>query len=394
MAIELAQRVQNIKPSPTLALSAKAKAMIQAGEDVINMGVGEPDFDTPKHIKTKAIAAIEAGFTKYTAVPGIPELRQAVVDKFKHENQLDYATDQTVVATGGKQIIYNLMQALLNPGDEVIVPAPYWVSYPDMVRLAEATPVIVNANIKQRFKINAEQLAKAISNKTRLFIINSPANPTGMAYTQTELKDLAQVLLQHPEIVILTDDIYEHILWSQDFINIVNAAPELIDRTIVLNGVSKAYAMTGWRIGYAAGPKAIITAMAKIQSQSTSNACSIAQKAALEALTGDQSERETMRQAFKERHDVAQHHLCQIPGIHCLAADGTFYLFPDISEIIQANEKFKDDTDFADQLLHQTGVAVVPGTAFGSPGHLRLSTALSLESIEAAIGRIRHFVAG
>lgn len=303
MDIALAKRVQKVKPSPTLAVAAKAAQMKAQGLDIIGLGTGEPDFDTPQHIKLAAISAIEAGDTKYTAVDGIVELKEAVKNKFKRDNELDYQLNQILVSVGGKQSCYNLCQAYLNPGDEVIIPAPYWVSYPDMVLLADGVPVIIETTPAQRYKINAQQLEQAITPKTRMIFLNSPSNPSGIAYTQNELKELGDVLKKHPQILIATDDMYEHIIWSQPFTNILNACPELYDRTIVLNGVSKAYAMTGWRIGYAAGPAPLINAMKTIQSQSTSNPCSIAQRAAVAALNGSNESIEEMVNAFHQRHD-------------------------------------------------------------------------------------------
>ncbi|MCK5665038.1 MAG: pyridoxal phosphate-dependent aminotransferase, partial [Thiotrichaceae bacterium] len=304
MSIKLADRLSAVKPSPTLAITARAAEMRAAGKDIIGLGAGEPDFDTPDHIKTAAIEAINNGFTKYTAVDGTPSLKQAVIDKFNKDNGFKYTAKSILVSSGGKQSFYNLAQALLNEGDEVIIPAPYWVSYPDIVLLANATPVIISATQAQNFKITPEQLRAAITDKTRLFVINSPSNPTGSAYSLNELKALAEVLLDYPDIIVATDDMYEHILWQKDsFVNILNACPKLYDRTMVLNGVSKAYSMTGWRIGYAAGPEEIIAGMRKVQSQSTSNPTSISQVAAEEALKGDQSCIDTMLVEFKKRHD-------------------------------------------------------------------------------------------
>ncbi|HHJ39020.1 MAG: aspartate aminotransferase [Methylothermaceae bacteria B42] len=389
MTIPLSQRVQRIKPSPTLAITARAAAMRAAGKDVIGLGAGEPDFDTPDHIKQAAIKAIEAGMTKYTPVDGIPSLKQAIIDKFRRDNDLNYELDQILVSCGGKQSFYNLAQALLDEGDEVIIPAPYWVSYPDMVLLADAKPVIVAAGQDQKFKITPGQLEAAITNKTKLFVLNSPSNPTGQAYTLDELKALAEVLLKHPQVVIATDDMYEHIVWKEGgFCNILNACPELYERTLVLNGVSKAYSMTGWRIGYAGGPKTVIAAMKKIQSQSTSNPTSISQVAAQSALEGDQSCIGEMLEAFKQRHDAVVESLNQIPGIHCLPTDGTFYVFPDVTGMIDALDGIEDDVAFAEYLIEQAGVALVPGTAFGAPGHVRISIATSMENLQGALERI------
>lgn len=390
MGIETSQRANNIKPSPTLSVAARAAKLKAEGRDILSLSAGEPDFDTPEHIKAAAIEAMERGLTKYTPVNGIAGLRQAVARKFKRENGLDYKPDQVLVSCGCKHSIYNLMQALLNPGDEVIIPAPYWVSYPDMAKLAEAEPVIIKTSVKQNFKISREQLRGAITENTRLLILNSPSNPTGAYYSEKELRGLAEVLIEHPNIVIASDDIYEHILWAgEPFRNILNACPELYDRTVVLNGVSKAYAMTGWRIGYAAGPKALIDAMEKIQSQSTSNPTSIAQAAAQAALEGDQSFVDQSRQAFKERHDFVYEQLSKMPGVHCAPAQGTFYIFPDMREIIENNDSIHDDLELAEYLLEQ-GVAVVPGSAFGAPGCLRLSFATSMENLAEGLRRIER----
>jgi len=390
MTINLAERIQQVKPSPTLAVAAKAAQMRAQGLNIISLGTGEPDFDTPLHIKLAAVAAIEAGFTKYTAVDGIPELKAAIRDKFKRDNGLDYQLNQILVSVGGKQSIYNLCQAFINPDDDVIIPAPYWVSYPDIVLLAGGKPVIIETTSTQRYKINAQQLAAAITPKTRLFFINSPSNPSGVAYTFAELQALAEVLKQHPQILIATDDMYEHILWSQPFVNILDACPELYDRTIVLNGVSKAYAMTGWRIGYAAGPASLIEAMKTVQSQSTSNPCSIAQKAAVAALTGGEETVHMMVNAFHERHDYIVKRLNQIPGIEVIPADGTFYIFPNVQAIIE-RRGFANDIEFAEKLLHDEGLALVPGSAFGSEGCIRLSFATSMEILQDAMDRLQRF---
>jgi aspartate aminotransferase len=386
----LSDRVRSIKPSPTLAVTARAAAMRAAGKDIVGLGAGEPDFDTPAHIKQAAIRAIEAGFTKYTAVDGTPGLKKAIVAKFKRENGFDYEPKQILVSCGGKQSFYNLAQALLNPGDEVIIPAPYWVSYPDMVLLAGAIPVIVEGPQSQSFKITPAQLEAAITEKTRLFVINSPSNPSGMAYSQAELKALGEVLRKHADIVIATDDMYEHIVWSAGgFVNILNANPDLYERTMVLNGVSKAYSMTGWRIGYAAGPAWLVEAMTNIQSQSTSNPTSISQVAAEEALSGDQSFIGVMLKAFKERHDFVVTQLRTIPDVECLETDGTFYVLPDLNRVIARLPGIEDDLGLAEFLIEKGGVAVVPGSAFGAPGHVRLSIATSMTNLEAAISRMR-----
>lgn len=387
MSIQLSDRVQSIKPSPTLAVTARAAAMRAAGKDIVGLGAGEPDFDTPDHIKQAAIQAIEKGFTKYTAVDGTPGLKQAIQAKFKRENRLDYTLKQILVSCGGKQSFYNLAQALLNPGDEVVIPAPYWVSYPDMVLLAGALPVIVEAGQDQAFKITPAQLAAALTARTRLFVINSPSNPTGMAYTADELAGLGEVLRRFPEVLIATDDMYEHILWEGEFSNILNVCPDLYDRTVVLNGVSKAYSMTGWRIGYAAGPERLIEAMTNIQSQSTSNPTSISQVAAEAALNGEQSFIAAMVKAFKERHDFVVAKLNAIPGVNCLETHGTFYVLPNV-EAAMASLNLADDLALSEYLIEQGGVAVVPGSAFGAPGHIRLSIATSMANLEKALERL------
>lgn len=391
MTTELAERVKNIKPSPTLAVSARADELKAAGKDIISLSIGEPDFDTPEHIKAAAIKAIQNGFTKYTAVDGIKGLKQAIIKKFAHDNQLTYTPDQILVSCGAKHSLYNLFVALLNSGDEVIIPAPYWVSYPDMIKLADGVPVIISADYNQHFKITPEQLEAAITPKTRLIILNSPSNPTGMAYSKQELAELGKVLLKHRQVTIVSDDIYEHTLWSKEpFANIVMACPELYDRTVVVNGVSKAYAMTGWRIGYAAGPTKLIGAMKKIQSQSTSNPTSIAQVAAEAALMGDQSCIKTMTSAYKERHDYIVAELQKMPGIECLPSNGTFYSFPSVAGLIGKSGKFADDMELAEFLLNEAEIAVVPGSAFGAPGYLRLSYATSMEKIKEAMKRMNQ----
>lgn len=393
MNIKLSDRLSAVKPSPTLAITARAAEMRSAGKDIIGLGAGEPDFDTPEPIKTAAIQAIHNGFTKYTAVDGTKSLKQAIIDKFKNDNGFEYNLKQILVSSGGKQSFYNLAQALLNKGDEVIIPAPYWVSYPDIALLADATPVIIETTQAQNFKVSAEQLRAAITDKTRLFVINSPSNPTGVAYSKDELKALAEVLLDYPNIIIATDDMYEHILWNKgSFVNILNACPELYNRTMVLNGVSKAYSMTGWRIGYAAGPEEIISGMRKVQSQSTSNPCSISQVAAEEALKGDQSCINTMVVAFKKRHDYMVEELNKLPGIECLASDGTFYVFPNIEKLCANLDGINNDLDLAEFLIEQAGVALVPGSAFGCPGHIRISIATSMENLQKSLARIKKSI--
>ncbi|MBA2650465.1 MAG: pyridoxal phosphate-dependent aminotransferase [Legionella sp.] len=390
MNFELAMRTKKVKISATLAVSAKAEKMRSQGLDIISLGAGEPDFDTPIHIKKAAIAAIEAGHTKYTNVDGTAELKEAIQTKFKEDNGFDYQLNQILVSVGGKQSCYNLCQALLSAGDEVVIPAPYWVSYPDMVLLADATPIFIPTNPASRYKITPQQLEQAITPKTKLFFINSPSNPSGIAYTKDELLGLAQVLLRHPQIIIATDDMYEHILWSQKFVNILNVCPELYERTVVLNGVSKAYAMTGWRIGYAGGPAAIISAMKMIQSQSTSNPCSIAQRAAIAALIGPKDTVLEMVDAFHKRHDYVVNRLQTIHGIEVIPADGTFYIFPSIQAIIK-KRGYSNDIEFADTLLNDMGLAVVPGSAFGNEGCIRLSFASSLDTLQDALNRLEKF---
>ncbi len=389
MDVQLSTRVNSIKPSPTLAVTNRAAELRAAGQNIIGLGAGEPDFDTPAHIKQAAIDALNNGFTKYTAVDGTPALKKAIIAKFENENGLKYEANQILVSCGGKQSFFNMALALLNAGDEVVIPAPYWVSYPDMVKVADGVPVILTTTQEQRFKITPEQLEQAITPKTRLVVLNSPSNPTGVAYSEEELKALGEVLKRYPEVLIATDDMYEHIRFTgKPFCNIVNACPELYERTVVLNGVSKAYSMTGWRIGYAAGPAKLIGAMKKIQSQSTSNPTSISQVAAQAALEGSQECVEEMVKAFKERHDYVVAALNAIEGVECIEADGTFYAFPSFQKVIDSRPEFEDDIAFAEFLLIEAGVALVPGSAFGAPGNLRLSFATSLDTLKDAIGRI------
>ena len=396
--MQLSSRVQAIKPSPTLAVNARANQLKAEGKDIIGLGVGEPDFDTPQHIKDAGIAAIKQGFTKYTAVGGTASLKQAIIAKLKRDNDLSYSARQILVSCGGKQSFYNLVQATINPGDEVIIPAPFWVSYPDIVLLAEGVPVIVQAGIEQGFKLTAAQLAASITPKTRMVVINSPSNPTGAVYSADELRALGEVLRQHPDILIASDDMYEHIrLDDAPFVNILNVCPDLYPRTLVLNGVSKAYAMTGWRIGYAAGAADIIAAMENIQSQSTSNPTSISQVAAEAALNGDQSCMSPMLAAFKQRHLFVVAALNAIPGVHCVPSGGAFYAFPDVRPAIarlHAAGKLKQADDLAlTEYLLEHGVAVVPGSAFGSDGYIRLSFATSLEILQQATARIAQALA-
>ncbi len=367
--------------------------MRAAGRDIIGLGAGEPDFDTPEHIKAAAVKALANGFTKYTAVDGIPSLKKAIIDKFKKDNGLEYQSKQVLVSCGGKQSSFNLTQALLNPGDEVIIPAPFWVSYPDMVLLADGVPVIIDTTQAQQFKITPEQLRGAITPKTRLIFINSPSNPSGIAYSLDELKALGDVLKEFPNIIIATDDMYEHILWKQGtFVNILNAHPDLYDRTVVMNGVSKAYSMTGWRIGYAAGPADLIEAMCTVQSQSTSNPTSISQVAAETALTGDQGFINNMCVEFKKRHDYVVSELNKIDGVDCMETDGTFYVFPNVEKLLARLDGIDDDLAFSEYLIEKAGVALVPGSAFGTPGHIRISIATSMANLENALERIRNAV--
>lgn len=390
----LSQRVQRIKPSATLAISTQAEELQAEGKPIINLSVGEPDFDTPDYIKEAAIKAIRAGHTKYTPVDGIKALKQAVVDKFANENNLHYKLNQILISSGAKHSIYNLLSAVINPGDEVIIPAPYWVSYPDMVKLTDGEPVTVKTDFSKQFKMTPAQLEAAITDKTRVLIINSPSNPTGIAYTKEELKQLGDVLLRYPNIIVCSDDIYEHNQWNHTpFANIVNACPALQDRTIVVNGASKTYAMTGWRIGYAAGHPAIIGAMKKAQSQSTSNASSIAQYAALAALQGDQSCIREMTKAYKERHDYLYSELQKIPGIECLPSDGTFYCFPSVEALFKPEKGITNDLEFAEFLLTKAEIAIVPGSAFGAPGHIRICYTTSMQNLVEAVKRLKQVLA-
>ena len=390
MEIKVANRAASIKPSPTLAVTAKAAELRAAGRDIIALSAGEPDFDTPGHIKDAAIKAIHDGKTKYTAAGGLPELKQAVIDKFQRENALTYKPEQVLVSCGAKHSIYNLMQALLNPGEEVIIPAPYWVSYPDMAKLAGAEPVVIKTGLENRFKITRKQLHGAITDKSRLFMINSPSNPAGVSYSETELAEIAGLLTEHPNIIILTDDIYEHILWGQsEFKNIVNVCPELYDRTVVVNGVSKAYSMTGWRIGYLGGPLPLVKAAQKIQSQSTSNPSSISQYAAIAALNGDQTYINESMAIFKQRHDFVHAGLNSIDGVECTASDGTFYSFPNMQGVIDKLDGINNDIELGEYLLEQAEVALVPGSAFGAKGYMRLSYATSMENLETALRRLK-----
>lgn len=389
MTLSVSRRVQRVKPSPTLAVTARAARMKAEGHDVISLSVGEPDFDTPAHVAQAGIDAIKAGFTRYTNVDGVNELKDAVIAKFKRDNGIQYERPQILISSGAKQTIYNLCMAVLDPGDEAIIPAPYWVSYPDMVMLADGLPVMPFAGANQGYKITPRQLAASITPKTRLLLLNSPCNPTGAAYTKAELRALGEVLLEHPRILVGTDDMYEMIYWGNEpFCSLLTAVPELYNRTVTINGCSKAYAMTGWRLGYCGGPKEIINAMSTIQGQSTSNASSISQKAAIAALNGSQECVQKMNQAFKERHDFIVAGLNSLPGVSCVPAAGTFYAFADVSKAMQTHG-CRDDNEFAELILSEGGVAGVAGSGFGAPGHLRLSFACSMQTLEKAIERMR-----
>jgi aspartate aminotransferase len=387
----ISNNLKRIKPSPTIAVSTKAREMRANGKDVIGLGAGEPDFDTPDNVKEAAIDAIKKGDTKYTAVDGTPDLKKAIVEKFKRENNLNYTTDQITVGTGGKQVIYNTFMATLNKGDEVIIPAPFWVSYPDMVLLAGGTPKIIKCEEKDGFKLSPKKLEKAISKKTKWLILNSPSNPTGAGYTKKEIEDLSKVLLKHKKIFILSDDIYEHIRYEGFNFFTIAQISKLKERTLTMNGVSKSYAMTGWRIGYAAGPREIINAIRKIQSQSTSNPSSISQAAAVEALNGQQNFIKERAEAFKERRDFVVRSLNNIEGISCLTPNGAFYVFPSCKGLLNKKTKLKTDTEFVQKLLEESMVAVVQGSAFGLDGYFRISYATSMENLKKAITRIKDF---
>lgn len=392
MPVSLSKRVQKVKPSPTLAMTARAAKLKAEGKDIIGLAAGEPDFDTPVHIADAGVDAIRKGVTRYTAVDGTAELKDAIIAKFKRDNALTYDRAQILVSSGAKQTCFNACAALLDPGDECVIPAPYWVSYPDMALLADGVPISVYAGPSQGYKITAAQLAAAITPRTKLFIINSPSNPTGAAYTKAELQALGEVLAKHPQIVIASDEMYEHIYWAAEaFTSFAQANPQLYDRTITINGVSKAYAMTGWRIGYCGAPKEIIAAMATIQGQSTSNASSISQRASTVALNADQTCVAEMNKAFKARHDFVVAGLNAIPGISCLAGAGTFYAFANVEGAMRALG-LKDDNEFAEYLLVRAGVAVVPGSGFGAPNHMRISFACSMDTLKDALRRIERVI--
>ena len=387
----ISDSLKRIKPSPTIAVTQKARELRAAGNDVIGLGAGEPDFDTPNNIKNAAIKAIRKGDTKYTAVDGTPALKKAVVGKFKRENNLNYSTDQITVGTGGKQVLYNTFMATLNKGDEVIIPAPFWVSYPDMVLLAGGKPKIVKCDEKDGFKITAENLRKAITKKTKWLILNSPSNPTGAGYTKNEIKKLSKVLIKHKKIHILSDDIYEHVKYDNFKFYTIAQISKLKNRTLTMNGVSKSYAMTGWRIGYAAGPENIIKAIRKIQSQSTSNPSSISQAAAVEALNGTQKFIKKRANSFKVRRNFVVNSLNSIEGISCLKPNGAFYVFPNCKKLLGNKTKLKTDTDFVKKLLEKSNVAVVQGSAFGLDGYFRISYATSMQKLKIAMSRIKSF---
>jgi aspartate aminotransferase len=387
--------LKRIKPSPTLAVSQKARELKAAGKDIISLGAGEPDFDTPNNIKQAAIKAINEGDTKYTAVDGTPVLKNAIIKKFKRENNLEYQADQVTVGAGGKHVIYNAMVATLNEGDEVVIPAPYWVSYPDIVLLAGGTPIILECNEKQGFKINPLELEKSITKKTKWIILNSPSNPTGACYSEDNIREIAKVLIKHPHVYILSDDIYEHVAYEGFKFFTIAQVIELKERVLTMNGVSKAYSMTGWRIGYAAGPKEIIKAIAKIQSQSTTNPSSISQAAAVEALNGIQDFIKERAMSFQERRDFVVKELNKIEGLECLNPDGAFYVFPSCKGLIGKKDsngkELKTDTDFVQSLLENSGVAVVQGSAFGLEGFFRISYATSMKNLEKALEKISSF---
>ncbi len=387
----ISNSLKRIKPSPTIAVTQKARELRAAGKDVIGLGAGEPDFDTPDNIKNAAIKAIKSGDTKYTAVDGTPALKKAIISKFKRENKLKYNLDQITVGTGGKQVLYNTFMATLNKGDEVIIPAPFWVSYPDMVLLAGGKPKIIKCTEKEGFKLTAKKLKKAITKKTKWLILNSPSNPTGAGYTKREIQNLANVLIKNKKVLILSDDIYEHVRYDNFNFFTIAQIPKLKDRTLTMNGVSKSYAMTGWRIGYAAGPKDIIKAIGKIQSQSTSNPSSISQAAAVEALNGKQGFIKTRAKAFRDRRNFVVKSLNNIKGIHCLTPNGAFYVFPSCKGLLNKKTKLKTDTNFVQRLLEKENVAVVQGSAFGLDGYFRISYATSMKNLKKAMSRIKSF---
>jgi len=391
----LSNRVEQIKPSATITVSNKAMALKAEGKDIVSLGFGEPDFDTPEHIRAAAIEAINQGKTRYTAVDGTPELKAAIIQKFQRDNRLEFRPQQLLVSNGAKQSLFNLLLALLNPGDEVIIPAPFWVSYPDMVKLTDGEPVILSGSAEHDFKITARQLRNSINEQTRLLILNSPSNPTGKVYSAREYRELGAVLEEFPRVFIACDDIYEHIYWGKEpYHTLLNVCPGLAERTMIINGVSKAYAMTGWRIGYAAGPEDLISAMRKVQGQSTSGAGSVSQAAAVAALSGPQDCVAKMRQAFQQRYEYFRDALNSIPGVDCPSCDGAFYAFPSFQGVIDQINELDNDVELAEWLTETAGVSTVPGSAFGAPGHLRLSYAASMEYLQEAVERIRRAVIG
>ncbi|KAA9133084.1 pyridoxal phosphate-dependent aminotransferase [Marinihelvus fidelis] len=394
MSLRVSNRVAQIKPSATIAVAQRARELRAEGRDIISLGFGEPDFDTPAHIKAAGIAAIERGDTKYPPVDGTPELKQAIIDKFKRDNGLDFGVNEITVGNGAKQVLFNLMSAVLDDGDEVLIPAPYWVSYPDMVKIAGGQPVIISTDEETDFKITPRMLRASLNSKSRLLLLNGPSNPTGKVYSEEEYEALGQVIREHSRLVVACDDIYEHIYWADSpFRTLLNACPDLADRTVVINGVSKAYAMTGWRIGYAGGPETLMKGIKKVQSQSTSGACSISQAAAAAALNGPQDCVEEMRQAFKERYEYLVPALNAIDGVECPGCDGAFYAFPSFQGVIDRMDNIANDVELSEWFLENAGVAMVPGTAFGAPGHIRLSFATSMEQLHECVRRITEALA-
>lgn len=392
MSMELSARIGRVKPSATITVSMQAEALREAGRDIISLGAGEPDFPTPEHVVAAAIAAIHAGDTKYTAVDGTHGLKQAIATKLQRDNGLDYAAGEILASCGAKHAIFNCLLALVGPGDEVVIPAPYWVSYPDMVRLADAAPVTASAEASAGYRITASQLEAAFGPRTRALILNSPCNPTGMAHRRAELEAIGELVRRHPRVVVISDEIYESIYWGDEpLLNLAQACPDLRNRIVLVNGVSKAYAMTGWRIGYAAGAEALIAAMRKIQGQSTSNPCSVSQAAAIAALEGDQGCVAAMTRVYRQRHDRLATALNELPGVRCPRGEGTFYLLPDFSAALAARG-LADDVALAGELLDKVGVALVPGSAFGAPGCLRVSYSTSDENLEEALQRLRDYL--
>jgi len=389
----ISSRVDQIKPSATIVVTMKSMELKAQGRDIVSLGFGEPDFDTPEHIQQAAIEAIRGGQTRYTQVDGTPELKEAIIRKFRRDNELEFSPSQILVSNGAKQSLFNMLVAILNRGDEVVVPAPYWVSYPDMVKLADANPAILTATPEHDYKITARELQNTLNENSRLIILNSPSNPTGKVYSEQEYRELGEVLTEFPKVFIACDDIYEHIYWGEgEFRTFLNACPHLADRTVVVNGVSKAYAMTGWRIGYLAGPEDLVAAMRKVQGQSTSCASSVSQAAAVAALDGPQDCLKDMRRQYKRRYEYIHQALNEIPGVTCPGCDGAFYAFPSFQDFIDSRNDIRDDVELAAWLLESAGVSTVPGSAFGAPGHLRLSYAASMDYLEDAIQRIRKAV--